>query len=278
MINRWLGIASLGLMLSVNAALLIREVLPDWLAGEPPRTRAFDLPPGKRIEAQCGIFDAEGHRIGYCWTRADRSGELVSIHNKTVLRRLSLPNGLSVPGLRVDTDLRYQNAQTLSELNVRVSGLEFPVRLEGEFVPPDMFPCEWQVGDRRGHFVLPAAATRAIGDVFRPFESLTGLYVGRSWRVSLLSPLAAIVSGWGARDSLASSVLVRVVGKEVIEHRGVPIEAFVLEAPGLRAWVGPDGQVIRQQVELPLVGTLTLVDERYDEELRWQLLGRPLGP
>lgn len=272
MINRWIGIATLGLMLSVNAALLIRDVLPDWLAGEPPKSRALALQPGQQIQMQVGIFDSEGRRVGYSWTRSDRSGHLVAIHNKTVLRSLGLPHELATLVLRIDTDMRYHGTTVLDELRVRVTGLDMPIRLEGEFVPPDTFPCAWQVGDRRGHFVLPAAATRAVGDVFRPFESLAGLYVGQSWRVELLSPLAGIVPGWGARNMMTDSVLVRVVGQEPVEHRGVPVEAFVLEAEDFRAWVGPDGRVIRQEVELPLFGVLSLVDERYDEETRWQVL------
>ncbi|MBU0617110.1 MAG: hypothetical protein KKI02_05290, partial [Planctomycetes bacterium] len=46
--------------------------------------------------------------------------------------------------------------------------------------------------------------------------------------------------------------------------------ANILEAEGMRAWVTPAGRVIRQEFELPLLGTLLLVDEPYDESLRGQ--------
>jgi len=50
------------------------------------------------------------------------------------------------------------------------------------------------------------------------------------------------------------------------------VEAFVIEAERLRAWVSREGRVIRQEFELPLVGKLTLVDEPYDDELRQRVL------
>jgi hypothetical protein len=46
------------------------------------------------------------------------------------------------------------------------------------------------------------------------------------------------------------------------------VEAFVVEAEGMRAWVTPAGRVIRQEFELPLLGTLLLVEEPYDPFLR----------
>ena len=277
MINRWIGIAALGLMLSVNAALLVRDVFPDWFAGQPPESHALHLAPGDEINTQVGIFDGEGRRIACSWTRSARSDDLIMVRHRTAIRPLRLPHDVAIPALRLDTDLNYHGQASLDHLRVRVYGLDIHIELEGEAIPPDDFACRWQVGERRGEFVFPVASTRAIGDPVRPFESLTGLQVGRSWRVKLLNPLAGIIPGWGERHMLRDTMLVRVTGVERVEYRGETVEAFVVEADGLRAWVGPSGRVMRYELELPLFGTLTLIDEPFDEEMRREVLEGTMG-
>lgn len=276
MANRWIGIATLGLMLSVNAALIMRDIVPDWFAGDPPQSRALDLRPGGVSNVQLSIFNQEGRRIGYSWTRSNRSGDLVTVRNQTMLQALQLPRGVTVPALRIDTELNYHGRSSLDQLQVTVYGLGPPVQLEGESIPPNDFPCQWQVGARRGSFVLSAEATRAIGDIIRPFDSLTGLAVGQSWRVKLLNPLAGIVPGWGGGNMDTDTMLVRVVALQRIKHNGGPIQVFMLEAERFRAWVTPAGRVVRQEIDLPLFGVLTLVDEPYDEETHQQVLHQPL--
>jgi hypothetical protein len=276
MVNRWIGIATLGLMLSVNAALMVRDVLPDWLAGAPPESRALHLNPGDQLAVQLGILDHAGRRIGYSWSTSSRSGDLVSVRHVTVLESLRLPRGVALPALRIDTDLDYHGQTSLDKLRVRVAGFGFPIRLEGEFYPPDDFACQWQVDDRRGELQLPAETTRAIGDMIRPFESLTGLQVGQSWRVKVLNPLAGIVPDWGTRNMMTGTMLIRVTHVEQVEHGDAAVQAFVLVAENLRAWVTPEGRVIRQELKLPLFGTLTLVDEPYDAEVRRRVLQHTL--
>jgi hypothetical protein len=272
MINRWIGIVTLGLMLSVNAALMSRDVLPDWFAGSPPESLALHLQPGDEINVQLGLFDGEGRRLGYAWTRSSRDEELIKVRHKTVLEPLRLSHEVVTPMVCIETDLNYHGKASLDQLRVRVFGFGMQIRLEGEFYPPDHFPCKWQAGARRGEFDLPAETTRALGDVIRPFDSLTGLTVGRSWRVKLLNPLAGIIPDWGPRHMMKDSLLVRVTGREAIEHRGAMVEAFVLEADRIRAWVGPNGQLFRQEFELPLIGRLVLVDEPYDSQTRERVL------
>jgi hypothetical protein len=270
MINRWIGIVTLGLMLSANAALLMRDFLPDWMAGAPPISRAQELRDGEEINIQFGLYNREGHRIGHSWTYSTRHGELVSIQHRTVIDALSLPLDTGLETVRIDTRLNYREQSRLDELSVQVFGLGIWIKLEGEFYLPDDFACKWQVGAQRGEFQLPAHVTRAMGDMIRPFESLTDLYVGKTWRLEVLNPLSGLVPDWGVRNMTTTGLLVRVTGTEEIEYRGVPVEAFVIESEGIRAWVTPAGRVIRQELELPLLGTLLLVDEPYDESLRGQ--------
>ena len=276
MFNRWLGIVTLALMLSANAALFLRDVVPEWLAGEPPASRSLGLKPNQEVDLQLGLFDQEGRRIGYAWTRSGRSGELITVRHNTVLEPLGLAGGMSLPLLRIDTTLHYMDSSYLDQLKVNVYGLGFPIRIHGEYVPPDKFPCEWQFDMQRGTFLVPASATHAIGDVIRPFESFSNLTVGQSWRVKLVNPLAQLVPEWGKRALLPDSILVRVTRTEQIEHHNQTVEAFVVEAERVRAWVSPQGRVLRQEVELPLFGRLTLVDEPYDNVLREEKLSSAL--
>jgi hypothetical protein len=272
MINRWIGIATLALMLSVNAALLVRDFLPDWVAGEPPATRALELRDGDEINTQFGIYDRNGNRIGRSWTRTKRDSELVLVRHRTVIESLYLPVETDFKAVRIETRLNFHEQSRLDDLRITVFGLPITVKLEGEFYLPDDFACTWQVGPQRGEFQLPAHATRAIGDFIRPFESLTGLYVGKTWRLQLLNPLSGVVPDWGVRNMATNGLLVRVTGTEGIEHRGEPVEAFVVQAEKIKAWVTPAGRVIRQEFDVPLLGKLLLVDEPFDKSLRGQAL------
>ena len=155
----------------------------------------------------------------------------------------------------------------------KLRGLGIPLELRGQFVPPNDFPCQWKVGRQSGYFVIPAYATRAVGDVVRPFESLQGLYVGQSWKLQLVNPLAGMLPGLSPQNLLGPEVLVRVTGTERILFGAKSFEAFVLEAPRLKAWVLPDGRVVRQRVELPVLGTIVLQQEPYNDRRRREVLG-----
>jgi len=272
MLNRWFGIVTLAFMLSVNAALWLRDVTPDWYAGTPPAARALNLESGQEICVQLGLFNEAGRRIGWAWTDSSRDEYLVKVRHLTVIRSLALPADVVTPMIKVDTALNYHGHATLDELRIHVFGLGVQVNLEGAFYPPNHFPCKWQVGSQRGEFDLPAESTRALGDVIRPFDGITGLTVGQSWRLHLLNPLAGVVPDWGARCMSNESLLVRVTGTEQIDYRGEPTPAFVLEADKMRAWITADGRLVRQDFELPLLGKLSLVDEPYDPATRERVL------
>ncbi len=277
MLNRWIGILAFLGMVTVNTFLLTRDVLPTWLAGDPPRSCALQLSEGQSFTEQVGIFDAEGRRVGYAWSLCDRDLDLTTIRNYTYLYPLRLPQDISTPALRMDMVLRYRRDHRPDQLQVRVLGLGIPISLEGEFYPPDDFGCEWQVGDQRGKFVLPAHRLRALGDVLRPFESLADLRVGQSWHMETINPLAGLLPGWGAENMMTSQTLVRVVAREPIDFSGQRVDAFVVETQTTRAWVADNGRVLRQEIELPLFGRLVLVSEPYDNETRVAVLQNMIG-
>ncbi|MCG3126947.1 MAG: hypothetical protein CHACPFDD_01802 [Phycisphaerae bacterium] len=263
-------------MVSANAALVLHDVVPAWTADEPPSADAA-LTPGQSRSVQLDIYDAQGRLIGQSWTVARLAVSILTVQNWTLLESITLPNGVRTPPARIDSELAYNDSRVVDRLSMRIIGLGLPAGLTGEFIPPDTFPCVWQMGELRGRFLLPAAATRALGDVIRPFDRLPGLYVGRSWRVKLVNPLAQIVPGMGSAAIGVDSMLVTVVGRDSIEHNGVTVNCYRVETRRATAWVAADGRVLKQTVELPLLGTLTLLDRPFDEDARQRALIRFRG-
>jgi len=265
MLNRWIGILALFGMLAANAELIFHDLVPVWLAGDPPRNEMASFQSGDQRRSQVGIFDSDGRSVGRAWTVAEAVGSMFHVRFWTILHPIALPNGLVTPEVRINTDLTYQKDTGLDMLDIKVYGLApLTISLKGEFIPPDTFPCVWQVGDQQGRYILPAGATRALGDVIRPFDRLPGLYVGQSWRLKLFNPLSQLMPGLQGEEISLDTVLVRVTARERIEHRAALVDVHRVEADGVVAWVDTEGRVLRQLVELPLTGWLTLIDEPFD--------------
>lgn len=266
MLNRWIGILSILCMLSANFALVWHDFLPVWLADAPPSTDAEMLRSGERRAVQYGIFGAAGGRLGTSWTVSDRYGDTVHVWSVTAIDtnflRISSRSGQIVSEIR----LRYERGEPDS-LDIAVRGLGFPMRLRGEDFSGD-FACDWQFGEERGKLLLKQDALAGLRDAIRPFDRMPGLYVGRTWQIELFNPLAGVLPGLAGGSSTMGTMLVEVTGKETIDHprTGAPVEVFVVEAPQARAWVAEDGRVLRQEVDMPVVGTLSLRDEPYEEQ------------
>jgi len=274
MTNRWIGIAALVFMLAVNAALLMRDLVPSWTAGDPPAVSVLLQDTGTEKRSQTGLFDKSGRRIGCTWTRSTRSTDKNATRSWTVLEALTLSADAITPRLLIDTKLEYQDDGRLESLDTTVQGMGMRIELVGQFVPPNDFPCEWQFGEQRGMFQLPGNATRATGNLLQPFENLSTLRVGQSWRVQMFNPLGGLLGGWHGNSMASEPIIVRVDRIEYIQHNNLGVKAFVIEAERLRAWVTPLGRVVRQEVNLPLLGTLTLEQEPYDDFLRLDSLRR----
>lgn len=267
MLNRWIGLVVISLMLAANATLFVQEILPDMMAGDPPLVGEGGLSHNRRV--QIAIYNREDELIGRSWTLTDEQAHLLSMESSTMLFPILLPNGIQTPVVRIDTGFKYRLEDgLLDEMSMTMRGLPAGITVFGELVAIDAFVCKWQIGHLpQGRFVLDGEATRALGDVVRPFHRLPGLYVGRSWRLNLMDPLSRIFPSLGNESIMAEPILVRVTRTEVIEHRGRPLEVFVVESHRARAWVSPQGAVLRQEVEVPILGKLTLRDEPFDSEM-----------
>lgn len=255
-------------MVLANAALLQRDLIPGWTAGKPPALAAYELEYGRVKVAQTGLFNRAGQRIGGIWTETWRDDLTIYVDSMAVLDELSIAGEELLPALRLDTSLHYNAESQLEELRVAVHGFGLPIWLHGEYLPPDDFRVTWAFGDQTGGFVLPAEATRAMGDLHTPFQGLVGLEVGQTWRHELLNPLSGILPGLHGTTMRSEPIIVQVTGQEKIVHGGVSIRAFTLEAENVRAWISPLGDVLRQELTLPVIGRLTLLDEPYDDNAR----------
>src|SRR5262245_26161793 len=265
--NRWIGIVCLTLCLSVNTALFLRDVLPRWIASDPPAPPASSLRLNEERRTQLAIYNESGNLIGRSWTIATRTVEALAVRTRTKLHAMLLAGHSATTDVTVQSDFFYDNQLRLSDLNVNVGGLGFPIGMRGEAVPPDAISCEWQFDTHRGRFVLEGPATQSLLDLTRPFDELTSLEVGQSWSVQVFNPLTGLLSGLNGPDMRMEPAYFRVTRQEFVEHRGQRVECHVVEGERIQAWIAPDGRAIRQQVCLPLVGVLTLVDEPFSQEL-----------
>jgi hypothetical protein len=268
MLNRLAGAVCLLGMVIANTLFFAREILPELRAGQPPSLASVIASRSER-RFQLAVRDDDGRLIGRSFTKIDPSGAYVSISSFTILEPIWLPNGLATPKVRFDADLRYRTEDGLLEdLHMQLRGLPVTLTLRGGLVPPDSFACTWRLGSlQHGSFELDADATRALGDVLRPFPDLSGLYVGRTWQLQLLNPLTRVLPNFSSSGLLEEPELVKVTRKEPVEHGGRTIEAFVVESHNLRAWVTPEGAIVRQEIRLPVLGRLVLEDEPFDEQL-----------
>ncbi len=267
MLNRWIGICTASLMLLANSALMLRDIVPDWLAGDPPSSNAVLLRVDQEFRQQIGIFNVHRVRIGTLWSISSSTGTFVGVRSWALFEPLQLPPNLTTPRMRLTTHLTYKLDGKLEQLLMTIEGFGLMIRLNGNWHPPDMFPCQWQLGDRNGHFVLDGEATKALGSVIRPFESLSGLEVGQSWRVKLINPFARLLPGFDGPYVSSATVLVRVTARERIEHAGRTVEAFRVETDKVTAWVAEDGRVLRQEIDVPVFEKLILMDEPFDADL-----------
>lgn len=278
MVNRWLGILSVIAMLLANGALAWRHILPRLLAGSPPANFATHLADNDERGIQVGIFTDDGRRIGSSWLVSNRFGASVNVDARTLIREVPVPTPARIEGIILETSIRYELRDNYltdalpipDEIEMDIRGLGMPVKIRGEDFSGD-FPFEYYIGNTdtpAGKFLVPASALKALGNVFRPFDRMPGLYVGRMWQVKLFNPLSAILPNVTGPEMEMQTITVEVTGEEeVVDPRtGRTVTAFRVESPQARAWVHQDGTVLIQEVDLPIIGTLRLLNEPFDRE------------
>ncbi len=265
MVNRWIGIGLAGLMLLANVGVFLRDVMPHWIANDAPPNDAQMLAPGDERHVQFGIFDDSGARIGTSWTVGQRksANEFVTVNTTTVFGPVVLP-AFTIPRVRLDSDVVLRTTTgRVDELTFKVYGMDMPIELKCEAMAGE-FACRWNVGPQTGDLLLDAELPAMLGDVIRPFDKLPDLFVGQTWRLKLIDPLKALFPQLDAAAIDIEPIVFRVTGREKITWRGREVEVFVVDGGGSTAYVDDDGRVLRQEVDIPLLGRLLVLDEQYD--------------
>ena len=96
--------------------------------------------------------------------------------------------------------------------------------------------------------------------------------------MQVINPVA-LVTGLG---SPFTPMIARVTHRETITlPNGGTAECLVVEAPGVRAWIDNHGLAVKQQVNLPMGGQITVTTEDYDRtaciRARSKFRGRPIA-
>ncbi len=255
---RLFGLAVVLLWVVAMTALFYRDILPAWTAQDPPvmsRDLFADL---RESPQQHAIYDAQGRRLGTCWTRASSSSAETTVYGTILLQGL-LPTGK----VRVETSTDFDQAGEIDAFRLEVYGVPMTViRVNGER-RGIFFPCTIQMGPIQRQVSLDASASRLIGDSVRPFGFLPRLKVGQSWRMQIVDPMSLM-----RRTSRMTSIVATVTGREEIDYLGRPVECFVVQTSPLetRAWVLPDGRVARQEVQAAGLGRIAVQEEPYREQ------------
>jgi hypothetical protein len=244
------------------AALIRRDVLPFWYAEQ----RATGAPQ-EDGEFQLGVFLGD-RRVGTSWTKSVRNVSLTNVNSATVLETsiIPLPVVKQRMGSRIlfDTTLNFQTGGALSSFDTQVYGLPVsPIRLEGQLLGID-YSCVARFGDVQQKFSIDARLSRELGESLRPFTNLSDLKVGQSWQLNIIDPISLLS---GVTPDFRR-VLVRVTRRETIQLDGRSASCFRVESDMAVAWVNDEGRVLKQTIQMPLIGTITLLDEPYDARKR----------
>lgn len=268
MANRLFGICVVLLWVSGMAGLAVRDIWPAWTAREPPPTPSGQLIERIGREHQFGIFRSSGARIGTSWTTItpdpgfSRGGaaEAGAIIDSSTY----FPSVFALPfPVWVDLSVNLVGDGTLDSFVFDIEGPPTRIHAEGEAYGSKL-ACTFQVGLARKTFSLEASTSRLVAERFQLFSCLPELRVGQAWRMQVIDPLPALTS----QRLEPRPILVRVTGRETIETDEGTVEAFVVQTEGARAWIGPEGLVLRQEVDVPLLGRLTIRRETPDSVRR----------
>jgi hypothetical protein len=243
--------------------LVGREVRPYWIAQDPPPLLDRAMEPGEKRNSQAAIFDARGRRIGRAWSILTHYADQTRYESKIELQGVA-----GLPPLRIDNVLIYQKDGEVDEFDLDVYGIRdfndrpMKINMRGERYGA-YIPVVLEVGPIRRTFKLDAAASRQIVDSIRPFDVLPRLEVGQAWRIQMLNPISVVLN----QGSKTSAIVAKVEAREPLDHDGRRVECFVVSAGRTRAWVAPDGRVLRQESEIPGFGRLVIQSEAFDEPL-----------
>ena len=245
------------------------DVWPAWTAVDAPRFDGGDWLTEETMQSQLRIVDQFKRRVGTVWTDYTENKARISRSDTVWIDGLG-----PVPVLRIEIDSDFTKEGYLDEIKMALFGAGEKFELLGERYSGHL-AFKMDLGTRTQYFKVDAAAVGTVDSMFRPFATLPRLEVGQSWRTHVFNPLAAL-TGVGSK---LIPLLVKVTGWESISTAEGEVKCFVIEAGKARAWVKANGVVVRQEVTLPIGGTLYIEAEPYDDRRleRIRLIDLPSG-
>jgi len=258
---RLIAISVAILWVTAMGALFVRDVWPAWTAQDAPPMRPSQFV--DRPQQQFQITGPQNRHIGTAWSNVVTASESTTIYGTLLLERLPL-----VPAVLIETVTDFDAQGGMDSFSLDVYGvpmMKIQVRGERRGI---YFPCEAHIGPLERQANLDLSASRLIGETLRPFTYLPTLRVGQRWRMQLLDA-ASIVAKQRAEFT---SIVAEVTGTEVIRSPlyNEPVECFVVETSPqhAKAWVGPKGDVLLQEVDVPGLGKLSIREETFSQEKR----------
>ncbi|HRX83447.1 MAG TPA: hypothetical protein P5572_00345 [Phycisphaerae bacterium] len=252
---------------AATAWLIQHDILPQFTAQDMPLYAVKDWANEPIRKTQARIEDKTGRRIGTVWSTHTASPTGLSREDVFFLEHVSM-----LPMLRIEVHSDFTAEGTLDTFNLKLYGASEHIELQGEEYSGNL-AFRLMVGAREQLFKVDASAAGMVSDVFRPFPTLPKIAVGQSWRMHVVNPLAAI-SGIGTK---LIPMIVTVKGRERLPTASGPVDCYIVATDhGARAWVGPDGNVLRQEVDAPIGGHLVIVDEPFDQQRLDQVMDLPL--
>lgn len=255
--NRAIGFILALTWIVAMAALVQRDILPLWTATEAPDQL---LPIG---EYQVGIFSQSGARIGTTWITTNTTPTRM-VRSTTVLETGKISAMLPVIGTWIlSTDLSYDSQDRLEHFKFLLNAPGILGEVDAERIERD-FSVIAKLGDIKKTMLLDGELSKYLSETLRPFTHLGRMRLGQSWRIRLLDPFALIKS----QTVEFQTLIARVSSMDTIRHQGRDVECFRVETPSSRAWADHSGRVLKQEVQLPLIGRWTLMDEPVDAKSR----------
>jgi hypothetical protein len=276
--------------LAAMSWLVRTKILPSLLVGRPPSYQQIAASGPAQADEVTWQISLHGRKLGWARTRLDRTIDgVLEFHNRVHLERLPLAE-LAPPFLawllqRVDDGehaLRLHIGMDATSM-LQVDPLGRPIGFQSQagfgHRPPEapardlletpdfkvtlrgtvegehlrLYIRYGETVSQTSHWLPPDAL---MSDALAPLGRLPGLRVGQTWSVPVYSPFRS--------PSLPLDLLhARVVRDEPIEWHGRLVHALLVEyhadagsnlsngrGPRARAWVAPDGRVLRQELSL----------------------------
>ncbi|MBN2563883.1 MAG: hypothetical protein JXQ75_23455 [Phycisphaerae bacterium] len=256
--NRVFGAVVIVAWVVAMTALIRRDVVPFWTAREVPSQIVTEG------AFQAAIYNGSGVRFGTSWVTTTPTPNITTIRSTTILDLRAIANMLPVQEPMIfDTKLVYRPDGVLDQFRFQLEGARMPIQVVGERCGPD-FACTTSFGRDEKRVSLDGRLSECLAETLRPFCHLKDLHVGQRWRIRLLDPFSLLC---GQSPKLKMQ-LVTVTRREAIDHQGGEVACYRIETDGTVAWADDSGRVLRQEVQIPLLGRLVLMDEPFDRDAR----------